>query len=360
MKESKNHISEMQRLAETGWQQMHQTLLQHGMSSVVPDQRVLSAKKTGFLLIAACVFFILIFCYPYLLNNIAPISLNINKSSPAFSLNKITEQPASSNSNQPAESSMVPANSYLQRRLVYQKINAAYAQYTRENAIKLFQNQKVRLLEKFNVEQKEKILIPSYDGPIDPSVKFEKTHFLWKKNPDSFSKKIQIFAGAAMNISSAKNYADVFNSNSLNVHPEMSIVLPVNKKLSIHLGLSAFSTVHGKEVSAKEKEIVNGKEVEVEKKYFPIIPLFSERTKGFPVPIFSSGTNWPGIETKEVERFKPLIRKRAQVILLTLLTKNKFRKILLWIGAKVVLNKIITKAIMKKIRNELMEHRLLK
>ena len=60
-----------------------------------------------------------------------------------------------------------------------------------------------------------------------------------------------------MNISSAKNYADVFNSNSLNVHPEMSIVLPVNKKLSIHLGLSAFSTVHGKEVSAKEKEIVN-------------------------------------------------------------------------------------------------------
>lgn len=110
----------------------------------------------------------------------------------------------------------------------------------------------------------------------------------------------------------------------------------------------------------KEKEIVNGKEVEVEKKYFPIIPLFSERTKGFPVPIFSSGTNWPGIETKEVERFKPLIRKRAQVILLTLLTKNKFRKILLWIGAKVVLNKIITKAVMKKIRNELMEHRLLK
>ena len=282
MKESKNHISEMQRLAETGWQQMHQTLLQHGMSSVVPDQPVLSARKTGFLLIAACVFFILIFCYPYLLNNNPEISLSINKNSRAFSLNKITEQPASSNSNHPAESSMVPANSYLQRRLVYQKINAAYAQYTRENAIKLFQNQKVRLLEKFNLEQKEKILIPSYDGPIEPLVKFEKTHFLWKKNPDSFSKKIQIFAGAAMNISSAKNYADAFNSNSLNVHPEISVIIPVNKKLSIHTGLSAFSTVHGKEVSAKEKEIVNNFNSNV---YYNINTTTIVKASYFDVPI---------------------------------------------------------------------------
>ena len=113
-------------------------------------------------------------------------------------------------------------------------------------------------------------------------------------------------------------------------------------------------------VLKKEKEIINGKEVEVEKKYFPIIPLFKERTIGFPVPEFSSGSNWPMINTKEVERFKPLITKRAQVILLTLLTKNTFRRILLWIGAKVVLNKIITKAIIEKIRNELIEHRLLK
>ena len=113
-------------------------------------------------------------------------------------------------------------------------------------------------------------------------------------------------------------------------------------------------------VLKKEKEIVDGKEVEVERKYYPIIPLFQERTIGFPVPNFSSGINWPTINSKEVESFRSLIRKRAQVILLTLLTKNTFRKILLWIGAKVVLNKIITKAIMEKIRNELSEHRLLK
>ena len=257
MKESKNHISEIQRLAEMGWQQMHETLLEHGMSSVDPDQAVLSNKRVGFLLIAACVFFILIFCYPYILNNNPLISLSVTKNSPTFSLNKITGQPASENSKDPVESSMAPTNSYLQRRLIYQKINAEFAKYNRENTVKLFQNQRAILLEKFTIEQKEKIMIPSCDGSIDTSVKFERTNFLLKKNPNAFSKKIQIFAGAGMNVSPAKNYADAFNSNSLNVHPEISIIIPLNKKLSIHTGLSAFSTVHGKEVSAKEKEIVN-------------------------------------------------------------------------------------------------------
>ncbi|HEY5392215.1 MAG TPA: outer membrane beta-barrel protein [Hanamia sp.] len=257
MKESKNHISEMQRLAETGWQQMHETLMEHGLSSDDPDQAFHSNKKIEFLLIAACVFFILIFSYPYILNNNPEISLSANKNSLSFSVNEITRQPASENSNDPGESSSIAPTSSLQRRWVYQKINAAFAQYTRENTLKLFQNQKVRLLEKFNIEQKEKIIIPSCYGHIDTSVKFERTNFLLRKNPNTFSKKIQIFAGAGMNISPAKNYAGAFNSNSLNVHPEISIIIPVNKKLSIHTGLSAFSTVHGKEVSAKEKEIVN-------------------------------------------------------------------------------------------------------
>ena len=30
---NKNHITEMQKLAEAGWKQMHETLLEHGLSS---------------------------------------------------------------------------------------------------------------------------------------------------------------------------------------------------------------------------------------------------------------------------------------------------------------------------------------
>ena len=282
----------MQRLAETGWQQMHETLLEHGMSFEYPGQAFHDDKKIGFLLIAACVFFILIFCYPYILNNNPEISLSANKNLPSFSVNEITRQPASENSNDAGESSSMAPASSLQRRWVYQKINAAYAQYTRENTLKIFQNQKVKLLEKFSIEQKEKIKIPSCDGPIDTSVKFERTNLLLKKKPNTFSKKIQIFAGAGMNISPAKNYADAFNSKSLNVHPEISMIIPLNKKLSIHTGLSAFSTVHGKEVSAKEKEIVNNFNSNV---YYNINTTTIIKASYFDLPItlhYAFNENW--------------------------------------------------------------------
>lgn len=246
----------MQKLAETGWQQMHETLLERGLSSDATGQAFPSNKRKLFLLIAACVFFILIFSYPYILNNNPEISLHGNKNLPAFSLNKITKQPTPESSKN-FDKSITSSNLSLQRRLVYQKINAEFAQYKSENTLKLFQNQKARLLEKFTIERNEKITVPPSDGTIDTSVKFERTHFLLNKNPNAVSKKIQVFAGAGMNISPANNYHDAFNSKNLSIHPEISVIIPINKKLSIHTGLSAFSTVHGKEVSAKEKEIVN-------------------------------------------------------------------------------------------------------
>ena len=33
MEENKNHIDDMQKLAEEGWKQMHETLRQHGLTS---------------------------------------------------------------------------------------------------------------------------------------------------------------------------------------------------------------------------------------------------------------------------------------------------------------------------------------
>lgn len=113
-------------------------------------------------------------------------------------------------------------------------------------------------------------------------------------------------------------------------------------------------------VIKKEKQIVNGKETEVEKKQYPIIPVFTERAGKFPIPIFSSGTNWPVISVKEVERFQPLIRRRAQAVLLNLLEVDWIKTVLLWIGAKVVLNKLVTKNIMEKILKELEEHKLIR
>ncbi len=69
MAENKNNINEMQKLAEEGWNQMHETLLQHGLSSDAITMGTSSKKRKPFLLIAACVFFFFIFTYPFILND---------------------------------------------------------------------------------------------------------------------------------------------------------------------------------------------------------------------------------------------------------------------------------------------------
>ncbi len=61
MKERKNDITDMQKLAETGWKQMHETLIQRGLSSDVSVLSASSKKRNLFLFIAACIFSVLIY-----------------------------------------------------------------------------------------------------------------------------------------------------------------------------------------------------------------------------------------------------------------------------------------------------------
>lgn len=121
-------------------------------------------------------------------------------------------------------------------------------------------------------------------------------------------------------------------------------------------------------VLKKKKLIIDGilreKEVNVEetikRNYYPIIPQFEPPKETFPMPIFSSGSNWPVIKDEKVERFRPLIRKRSQSILFGIIKGNRFHKILVWIGAKVVLNKMMTDATLNSIKKALKDHELLK
>lgn len=89
-----------------------------------------------------------------------------------------------------------------------------------------------------------------------------------------------------------------------------------------------------------------------------IIPIFSPSRDGyFPIPVFSSGSTWPVIEDAAIERFRSMIKARVQAIILNSLKANK---ILLWLGAKILLNKLLTNAAMNTIKNALKEHQLLK
>ncbi|MDQ6814179.1 MAG: hypothetical protein M3040_10605, partial [Bacteroidota bacterium] len=95
---------------------------------------------------------------------------------------------------------------------------------------------------------------------------------------------------------------------------------------------------------------------------YQIIPIFTPEPQGdyFPIPVFSNGTSWPVIKEKQVEQFRGKIKKRVQALLLNAADLNSFNRFLLWLGTKVLLNRLITKFFMNKIKGSLRDHNLLK
>lgn len=71
-----------------------------------------------------------------------------------------------------------------------------------------------------------------------------------------------------------------------------------------------------------------------EEKRIQIIPIFSER-QGFKIQTFSSGSNWPVIKDKDIDRFDQPIRKRVEKILMNLMELKGINKPLMFIGSKV-------------------------
>ena len=88
---------------------------------------------------------------------------------------------------------------------------------------------------------------------------------------------------------------------------------------------------------------------------FPIIPLFTPRPAPFTIkmPVFSSGTNWPAIKPEKLAPFEKPLRKRVQKIVLNLAELNGFTNVLLWIGARVILNKTLAGKVMDVIKKSL-------
>lgn len=99
-----------------------------------------------------------------------------------------------------------------------------------------------------------------------------------------------------------------------------------------------------------------------EKGTYQIIPIFSPAPPKdhLPLPVFSSGTKWPVMQDKTVEAFRPMIKDRVQTLILNLVKLSGITKALMWIGAKVVLNRTITNAAMGTIKKSLNKHQLLK
>ncbi len=257
MDENKNHIDDMQKLANEGWQQMHETLLQHGLTSELPVIATSSKKRNIFLLIAACIFFFLIFTYPYILNHTSYFSSDL-KTQAVHSFSKKSGTETKTDTPISFEDSESTSLTSQQKHLIHQKINESFLESQKEYLDQSFQNEKRFLSQKFSIEKACQIEIPPSDSPINSATEIEKTVPIQKKPENTFSKKMKLFAGASVNISSHGKINDhSFDFKDLNIHPSVTLIVPLTKKLSLHTGLSAFSTIRGTEVSAKERELVN-------------------------------------------------------------------------------------------------------
>jgi predicted acylesterase/phospholipase RssA len=91
---------------------------------------------------------------------------------------------------------------------------------------------------------------------------------------------------------------------------------------------------------------------------YQIIPVFEQEIK-FPDIKFSSGTNWPTLKEEDIDQFSGGLKDRIQTIMLTMADFGWLTRSLLWIGAKVILNRMVTNKIMVVIKEELKTWKLL-
>ena len=90
-----------------------------------------------------------------------------------------------------------------------------------------------------------------------------------------------------------------------------------------------------------------------------IIPLFTTEKQDITLPMFARDLNWPVLKEEQVDRFRPMIKKRTQTLLMNMDDYRWDTRFLLWMGAKVVLNRKLADAVLKKIKGSLKEYRLL-
>jgi len=297
----------MSQLAETGWQQMHQMLVERGLSTDIPSSSSSSKKRNWFIVVAAVIFLFIIFSYPLILNDKyqlasnSGIALNQENSS---SLN--TEKPIQPLLNKPQQ--ITPAL-LKEKDLARERIKAAWLQFRRDQAIATLQDQKKFFFQKFT-EKISNTTLPKMNSRIDTTTNITPSPAIPKAAKSTASRKVQFFAGAGINISEGDKNS--FSLHNFNIHPGFTVVIPVTNKLSLHTGLWAFSTLHKKEASTKERELVN-----TINPYYNINTTSIVKASYFDLPLtlhYSINKNWSvgsGLELSKLYRINIKEKKES-------------------------------------------------
>ncbi|HEY3405623.1 MAG TPA: hypothetical protein VGK59_19705, partial [Ohtaekwangia sp.] len=114
-----------------------------------------------------------------------------------------------------------------------------------------------------------------------------------------------------------------------------------------------------KNLTEAQKEAYYSKTNKI-KKHLPIIPVIAPRKDKKYMPVFSSGSDWPVIRDKDIERFRPDMKDRVNDLIMNLADYNRMTWLLLRIGGFIVLNRKIAGVAMDMIKKSLVEHQLIK
>lgn len=91
----------------------------------------------------------------------------------------------------------------------------------------------------------------------------------------------------------------------------------------------------------------------------PIIPIFTEE-QGLYMPKFSNGKTWPTVTSDFIRSYRKPLKKRIEKILFNITEYSKTQWILLWIGAKVLINGKLAESVIKTVISSLKEHELIR
>ncbi|HEY9341089.1 MAG TPA: hypothetical protein VIQ23_05880 [Hanamia sp.] len=257
MKQTDKPISDMQQLADEGWLQMKELLRKEGLTEEKTVPVSFLKRSRLFLIIAACLLAFVICLYPFQLQNIFKSSHLGDK---FFIENQVGNKEHNTHIIKEEiinERSKLPGKMVNPKRIILSSSNIVYVPSGKNDPLFLDSLVKASLAKKVHGQPTGFVTDLKITGQTD-SIK--KQTFIGPKNEKgkkSFPQKIQIYAGAATNVPSVNNSPLSFDLSKPNIHPSITLIIPFNNKFSLYTGLDAMSTIHGKKVNTKEREMIN-------------------------------------------------------------------------------------------------------
>lgn len=90
-----------------------------------------------------------------------------------------------------------------------------------------------------------------------------------------------------------------------------------------------------------------------------IIPIFSERKPDAYMPVFGNGNKYPTISETLIRNYRRKMKSRIEKIILNISQNSPVERVLLWIGARIVLNGKLADAAINTTLKSLEKHKLL-